>query len=384
MTGRPPGRVDGLPPPWALKSVIYRGHRHHRPPVPVDGQRSSSATCASPTDGRDGPGHRRRAERAQPAGRQHRRARSFRATRLFWMRTSRRMRVAYTDREGRFTMRGASGRRVPGGGLAAVDESDLRPPRAAARAGSRWRRRSARPTRRRATMTALHRVAAREPATRSLIDVRRIQSTSASPPTTSTAAAAWIAASTPARIVEVLRDIDADVIALQEVIGAGPAGAGQAEEIGAALGMGWVMNCVRTLRQHQFGNVVLSRLPDRAPQPVRPVVAHVRVAQLPARRPRTSTARSLHIYNVHLGHRRPRAALPGQAARLVRPRSPRHRPEDHPRRLQRVDEGAGDQDAVVALRERRHLTAPQAPPHLPGPLPRRPSRSTSITRARWR
>ena len=42
-----------------------------------------------------------------------------------------------------------------------------------------------------------------------------------------------------------LRDIDADVIALQEVIGGGPAGAGQAEEIGAALGMGWVMTAVR-------------------------------------------------------------------------------------------------------------------------------------------
>ncbi|MEO6236371.1 MAG: hypothetical protein ABIQ52_05185, partial [Vicinamibacterales bacterium] len=62
----------------------------------------------------------------------------------------------------------------------------------------------------------------------------------------------------PGRIIEVLRDIDADVIALQEVIGAGPAGSGQAEEIGAGLGMGWVMNCVRTLRQHQFGNVILS------------------------------------------------------------------------------------------------------------------------------
>ena len=32
----------------------------------------------------------------------------------------------------------------------------------------------------------------------------------------------------PARIVEVLREINADVIALPEVIGAGPAGAGQA------------------------------------------------------------------------------------------------------------------------------------------------------------
>src|SRR5687767_12690311 len=65
----------------------------------------------------------------------------------------------------------------------------------------------------------------------------------------------------PARIAEVLREIDADVVALQEVIGAGPAGAGQAEEIGAALGMGWVMTTVRHLRKHLFGNVVLSRFP---------------------------------------------------------------------------------------------------------------------------
>jgi endonuclease/exonuclease/phosphatase family metal-dependent hydrolase len=39
----------------------------------------------------------------------------------------------------------------------------------------------------------------------------------------------------PARIVEVLRDIDADVIALQEVIGSGLTGSGQAEEIGVRV-----------------------------------------------------------------------------------------------------------------------------------------------------
>ena len=65
----------------------------------------------------------------------------------------------------------------------------------------------------------------------------------------------------PARIIDVLRNIDADVIALQEVIGAGLTGSGQAEEIGAGLGMGWVMASVRHLRGHQFGNVVLSRFP---------------------------------------------------------------------------------------------------------------------------
>ena len=104
----------------------------------------------------------------------------------------------------------------------------------------------------------------------------------------------------PGRIIEVLREIDADVIALQEVIGAGPVGAGQAEEIGAALGMGWVMNCVRTLRHHQFGNVVLSRYP---------IVQHSQY-DLSWRtcEPRNCQradlqidGQILHVYNVHLG-----------------------------------------------------------------------------------
>jgi endonuclease/exonuclease/phosphatase family metal-dependent hydrolase len=105
----------------------------------------------------------------------------------------------------------------------------------------------------------------------------------------------------PARIAEVLRDIDADVIALQEVIGSGPAGAGQAEEIGAALGMGWVMASVRHLRRHLFGNVILSRFP----------IAHHSQYDLSWRtcEPRACQradldldhGRVLHVYNVHLG-----------------------------------------------------------------------------------
>lgn len=104
----------------------------------------------------------------------------------------------------------------------------------------------------------------------------------------------------PSRIVGVLRDVDADVIALQEVVGAGPRGAGQAEEIGAALGMGWVMNCVRLLRQHQFGNVVLSRFP---------IVQHSQYdlswrtceARNCQRADLQIEGRTLHVYNVHLG-----------------------------------------------------------------------------------
>jgi endonuclease/exonuclease/phosphatase family metal-dependent hydrolase len=104
----------------------------------------------------------------------------------------------------------------------------------------------------------------------------------------------------PARIVDVLRAIDADVIALQEVVGAGPQGAGQAEEIGAGLGMGWVMNCVRTLRHHQFGNVVLSRYPivDHSQYDLSWRTCEPRNCQ---RADLEIAGRLLHVYNVHLG-----------------------------------------------------------------------------------
>ena len=105
----------------------------------------------------------------------------------------------------------------------------------------------------------------------------------------------------PLRVAEVIRGLNADVIALQEVIGAGPSGAGQAEEIGAALGMGWVMASVRHLRKQLFGNVVLSRFP----------IVHHGQYDLSWRtcEPRACQRADLdlgggqrvHIYNVHLG-----------------------------------------------------------------------------------
>ena len=105
----------------------------------------------------------------------------------------------------------------------------------------------------------------------------------------------------PARVAEVLREMNADVVALQEVIGAGPAGAGQAEEIGAALGMGWVMTSVRHLRHNLFGNVILSRFPivhhsqyDLSWRTCEPRACQRADLDIGASQP-------LHIYNVHLG-----------------------------------------------------------------------------------
>jgi endonuclease/exonuclease/phosphatase family metal-dependent hydrolase len=104
----------------------------------------------------------------------------------------------------------------------------------------------------------------------------------------------------PERIAAVLSSIDADVVALQEVVGAGPRGGGQAEEIGAALGMGWIMSSARLIRGHQFGNVVLSRFPigDHVEHDLSWKTCEPRRLQ---RVDIALNGRTLHIYNVHLG-----------------------------------------------------------------------------------
>lgn len=104
----------------------------------------------------------------------------------------------------------------------------------------------------------------------------------------------------PERVAEVLHSIDADVIALQEVIGAGPSGGSHIEEIGAALGMGWVMAQTRHLRGHQFGNVVLSRFPitHHSQHDLTWKSCEERCMQ---RVDVDVNGRTLHVYNVHLG-----------------------------------------------------------------------------------
>jgi endonuclease/exonuclease/phosphatase family metal-dependent hydrolase len=105
----------------------------------------------------------------------------------------------------------------------------------------------------------------------------------------------------PDRIAAVLQDIDADVVALQEVVGAGPRHGGHAEAFGAALGMGWVMAPTRHLWSHQFGNVVLSRFP---------ITHHVRYnLSWKTCEPRgcmrvdlaIGDELTLHLYNAHFG-----------------------------------------------------------------------------------
>jgi endonuclease/exonuclease/phosphatase family metal-dependent hydrolase len=104
----------------------------------------------------------------------------------------------------------------------------------------------------------------------------------------------------PERVAAVLREIDADVIALQEVVGAGPNGGSHIEEIGAALGMGWVMATARHLRGHPFGNAVLSRFPivHHAEHDLSWKTCEPRCLQ---RADIDVHGHHLHVYNVHLG-----------------------------------------------------------------------------------
>jgi endonuclease/exonuclease/phosphatase family metal-dependent hydrolase len=104
----------------------------------------------------------------------------------------------------------------------------------------------------------------------------------------------------PERIADVLRPLEADIIAMQEVVGPGKASAGHAEIIGAALGMGWIMAPVRELRGHQFGNMILSRFPmwNHAQHDLSWQTCEPRGAQ------RVSVdvgPGTLQVYNAHLG-----------------------------------------------------------------------------------
>jgi endonuclease/exonuclease/phosphatase family metal-dependent hydrolase len=107
----------------------------------------------------------------------------------------------------------------------------------------------------------------------------------------------------PSRVVEVLREIDADIVALQEVLNlsTGVRTDDQADYIAQELGLELRFGENRTLKGGAYGNVVLSRFPIIAAYNYDiSVVGRERRGCL-----RTDVAlghaRVLHIYNAHLG-----------------------------------------------------------------------------------
>lgn len=105
----------------------------------------------------------------------------------------------------------------------------------------------------------------------------------------------------PARIVDVLREIDADIIAMQEVIGACDRGGDdQAEFIAAELGFYSCFGENRRLKGAAYGNLLLSRFPlklvrnhdisTKGREPRGCLRADINIAET-----------TFHLFNVHLG-----------------------------------------------------------------------------------
>jgi endonuclease/exonuclease/phosphatase family metal-dependent hydrolase len=106
----------------------------------------------------------------------------------------------------------------------------------------------------------------------------------------------------PERIVEVLKQIGADIIALQEVVGMDDAARerNQVRAIAEELGMDFRIGENRRVRGGAYGNAVLSRLPivnDRNHDLTWRLYEPRGCLQVTIENPQTA----LHIYNVHLG-----------------------------------------------------------------------------------
>ena len=107
----------------------------------------------------------------------------------------------------------------------------------------------------------------------------------------------------PARIVDVLREIDADIIALQEVLSIEGSSRerDQARFIAEELGMSYYIGENRKLHGGAYGNVILSRLSlERAPENY-DITWNRRERRGCLRADFAIGGALLHVFNIHLG-----------------------------------------------------------------------------------
>ena len=115
--------LDGLQPPWVLKSVTFRGSNITDQQFDVTEREQFRDVRVTITDaGSEVSGLVQNAREFPVANTG---VLIFPRAPLFWMRTNRRMRVAYTDRHGRFAIAGLPAGEYLAVASHALDESDL-------------------------------------------------------------------------------------------------------------------------------------------------------------------------------------------------------------------------------------------------------------------
>lgn len=115
--------LDGLRPPWVVKSVLFRGTNITDQQFDVTEQEQFREVRVTITDAASEVSGIVQNARNLPVANTG--VLVFPRVSLFWMRTNRRMRIAYTDREGRFTIPGLPAGEYLAVASLAVDESDL-------------------------------------------------------------------------------------------------------------------------------------------------------------------------------------------------------------------------------------------------------------------
>jgi len=102
------------------------------------------------------------------------------------------------------------------------------------------------------------------------------------------------------RIINVLSELDADIIALQEVFAVSEAQAGQVETVASQLGLHSAFGRTRQHRGRPYGNAILSRWPILASCEMN--ISHgVREKRGCVRADLKTPRGSLHVFNIHMG-----------------------------------------------------------------------------------
>jgi hypothetical protein len=115
--------IDGLEPPWVLKSITHQGTDITDLQLDFAEKEYRRDVRVTITDAGSQVTGRVQNPRQLPIA--HAGVLIFAKVPLFWMRTSRRMRIAYTDQDGRFSVSGLPAGEYVAVTARSVDESDL-------------------------------------------------------------------------------------------------------------------------------------------------------------------------------------------------------------------------------------------------------------------